>query len=63
MSSAGWRVLRRAQTTEKMILALSSLFRYNLKTPEQFVLLAKGAERGCGLYVSAADALRGADPL
>ena len=33
--------LEEAQTTEKMILALSSLFRYNLKTPEQFVLLAK----------------------
>ena len=38
---SGMARLEEAQTTEKMILALSSLFRYNLKTPEQFVLLAK----------------------
>ena len=38
---SGMARLEEAQTTEKMILALSSLFRYNLKTPEQFVPLAK----------------------
>ena len=38
---SGMAKLEEAETTEKMILALSSLFRYNLKTPEQSVPLAK----------------------
>lgn len=37
----GMANLEEAQTTEKMILALSSLFRYNLKTPEAEVLLVQ----------------------
>lgn len=38
---AGMANLEDAQTTEKMINALSSLFRYNLKTPEVEVVLAR----------------------
>ena len=38
---SGMAKLEEAETTEKMFLALSSLFRYNLKTPEQSVPLAK----------------------
>lgn len=37
----GMAKLEDAKTTEKMIMALSSLFRYNLKTPEVEVPLAK----------------------
>lgn len=37
----GMANLEGAQTTEEMIQALSSLFRYNLKTPEEKVALAK----------------------
>lgn len=37
----GMAKLEDAETTEKMILALSSLFRYNLKTPEVEVALAR----------------------
>lgn len=38
---AGMANLEDAETTEKMIRALSSLFRYNLKTPETEVALAR----------------------
>ncbi len=38
---AGMANLEDAETTEKMINALSSLFRYNLKTPEAEVALAR----------------------
>lgn len=38
---AGMANLEDAQTTEKMITALSSIFRYNLKTPEVEVVLAR----------------------
>lgn len=38
---AGMANLEDAQTTEKMIQALSNLFRYNLKTSDVYVVLAK----------------------
>ena len=43
--------LEDAATTEKMIYSMSNLFRYNLKTSEQFVALNQDAEGGAGLCV------------
>ena len=45
------------------MISMSSLFRYNLKTSEQMVPLARELEGSSGLYVYSADAFWKPDPL
>lgn len=54
----GMASLEEAETTEKMIRALSALFRYNLKNQDTGGVPVTGIKNYGRLYVSAADAFR-----